>query len=139
MHPSRSARGHIFSRLATLRLSEETKDEKRSVPAHSTCLFPLFGHSLSFLTTGNIPTPCLLRHRGLILYLYPPHKRVKWVGHSPCRLEVNRGMGSWGKAAWAWGSDSNNSSSKGMEWGARGILCGAAQAPGGTPSPICWP
>lgn len=48
-------------------------------------------------------------------------------------------MGSWGKAARAWGSDSNNSSSKGMEWGARGILCGAAQAPGGTPSPICWP
>lgn len=26
-----------------------------------------------------------------------------------------------------------------MKWGARGILCGAAQAPGGAPSPICQP
>lgn len=105
----------------------------QALPARFTCS-PLLGHSLSFLKTDSLP----LQHRGLILYLHPP-KWVKWVGHSPCRSEVNRGIGSWGKAAWAWGSDSNNSSSKGMEWGARGILCGAAQAPGGTPSPICWP
>lgn len=63
------------------------------------------------------------------------------TGHSPCRSEVSSGRGSWGKAAWVWGGESSgsSSSSQGMKRGARGILCGAAQAPGGAPSPICRP
>lgn len=113
----------FFSHTATPPLSEETKprDETSSLP---------FAWPFSSLPTPYLP------HGGLIFY--PPLQSVKWVKYSPCRSEVTRGMGSWGKAAWAWGSDSHNSSSKGMGWGARGILCGAAQAPGGTPSPICW-